>query len=242
MIAEYDWERTSFARPADAWARAAALLDAPLDVLGDYVVPPADGAQSRDFQTLHVDFGLPLNPIVPADLARFTALHIPASATSVHALTRLVPLAALLAQRSWAPRDELVHRLTAYGTSHGAWADSAGYSEGSFARIVEATSGMTPVLPSVRAEPEFLCGTEFATLAAETRFFAARGLAVDDVTIEVDLRPGQLLVFDNLAVAHGRRGTRAPGELHQRIFGHRAMPVAEQLLFRDRWLTAFGAA
>jgi hypothetical protein len=33
-----------------------------LSIIGDFVVPPADGGQSRDFQTLHFDFGLPLDP------------------------------------------------------------------------------------------------------------------------------------------------------------------------------------
>ena len=35
------------------------------DVVGRYVVPPADGAPTRPFQTLHVDFGLPLAPVRP---------------------------------------------------------------------------------------------------------------------------------------------------------------------------------
>ncbi len=36
----------------------------PLSVIGDFVVPPLDGAETRDFQTLHFDFGLPLDPKV----------------------------------------------------------------------------------------------------------------------------------------------------------------------------------
>jgi hypothetical protein len=45
-----------------------------------------------------------------------------------------------------------------YGDSHGAWDNSAGYVEGSLARIVEAALGWTPALPSVKEDPEFLCG------------------------------------------------------------------------------------
>ena len=55
------------------------------------------------------------------------------------------------------------------------------------------------------------------------------------------LEPGGLLVFDNLAVAHGRRGTRQPGELRQRVFGHHLQP-AVQIELRDHVLTAFYAA
>ena len=111
-----------------------------LSVIGDFVLPPLDGAETRDFQTLHFDFGLPLDPKVEGDVARYTALYIPADVTGVRAVTRLVPLAALLAQRSWPPSSELVERLRSYGRTHGAWDDEQGDVEGSLARIVEAAT------------------------------------------------------------------------------------------------------
>ena len=61
---------------------------------------------------------------------------------------------------------------------------------------------------------------------------------IDDAEIDIDLQPGELLLFDNLVLAHGRRGTRQPGELRQRVFGHRLQP-ADQRKLRDRVLTAF---
>jgi hypothetical protein len=234
-----------FARLQDAWNAARVLVDeaaatgARLAVVGDFVIPPPDGPPSRDFQTLHFDFGLPLAPVAAADLARFTALHIAVHALPSDAVTRLVPLRSLLAGGSWPDHDELVRRFAVYGDSHGAWDISAGYAEGSLARIVEAALGQTPALPSVREDPEFLCGTEFASLAEEAAFFAQRDLRPDIVGIEVCLRPGELLVFDNLALAHGRRGVRRPGELNQRVFGHRAFAVDQQVELRDRVLAAF---
>ena len=130
-------------------------------------------------------------------------------------------------------------RFAAYGESHGTWETGTGYSEGSLARVVEAALGAVPALPSVRDDPGFLCGTEFATLADELRFFAQRGLRVDDVVVDVWLQPGELLLFDNLALAHGRRGSRTPGELRQRVFGHRATSPQEQITLRDRVLANF---
>jgi hypothetical protein len=236
-----------FARLQDAWSAARALVDqaaataAPLAVVGDFVIPPPDGAPSRDFQTLHIDFGLPLAPLASADVARFTALHITIHALPSDAVTRMVPLGSLLAGGPWPNHDELVRRFGAYGDSHGAWDTSAGYAEGSLARIVEAALGQTPALPSVKGDPAFLCGTEFASLADEAAFFAQRGLRPDIVGSEVCLRPGELLVFDNLALAHGRRGVRRPGELNQRVFGHRALPVEKLVDLRDRVLAAFSA-
>jgi hypothetical protein len=210
----------------------------PLSIIGDFVLPPA-GAKARDFQTLHFDFGLPLDPKVDQDVARYTALYVPAGAREVSALTRLVPLGVLLQQRAWPARAELLENLVAYGRTHGAWEDARGYVEGSLARIVEAAGGNTPDLPSVKLDHDFLCGLEFDSPRAELAFFAQHGLRVEDVAIDVALQPGELLVFDNLALAHGRRGTRAPGELRQRVFGHRGLAPAGQRELRDRVLGAF---
>ncbi len=191
-------------------------------MIGDFILPPPDGQITRDFQTLHFDFGVPLLPMRDQDVARYTALFIPPSAVRVTALTRLVPLDALLAQRRWPDRETLLDNLMAYGESHGAWDDAEGYSEGSLARVLEAVVG-TPRLPSVKSTPGFLCGMEFDDLAAELSFFQCLGLDVEAVQVEVPLRPGDLLVFDNLGLAHGRRGSRRPGELHQRVYGHRSL-------------------
>jgi hypothetical protein len=242
------WLRDGRADPPDAFETARALIEArcaadglaPLSLVGDFVLPAPDGQPSRDFQTLHFDFGVPLDPKVEADVGLYTALHIPPGFGPVSAVTRLVPLAALLSQREWPSRTELLDRLAAYGETHGAWNDDHGYVEGSLARIVEAAAG-APALPSVKLEPGFLCGLEFDSLGAELRFFERHSLPLAEVAVEVPLSPGGLLVFDNLAVAHGRRGGRQPGELQQWVFGERAVAVGRQRELRDRLLAAFGA-
>ena len=211
----------------------------PPSVIGDFIIPPLEGSASRDFQTLHFDFGLPLDPKVARDVARYTALYIAPGDGDVTAVTRLVPLAPLLSQREWPERPGLIARFVAYGRTHGARDDRTGYSEGSFARVIDAAGTSRPLLVSVKTEPEFLCGTEFDTLGAEDAFFRRHGLDVEEVEIDLVLRPGQLLVFDNLALAHGRRGRRRPGELHQRIFGHRQLSPAGQQGIRERVLSAF---
>lgn len=163
-----------------AWAAAdeiverAAESDAPAVVIGEFVVPPPDGAPSREFQTLHIDFGLPLIPDGPVDVARYTALHIRADSAPAGAATRLVSLRSLLSMAQWSARDVLLQRFAAYGESHGAWESERGYVEGSLARIVEAAQGAPPVLPSVKTTAGFRCGLEFADLDAELAFFAKR--------------------------------------------------------------------
>ena len=69
----------------------------PLSIIGGFVLAPLDGGETRDFQTLHFDFGLPLDPKIEQEVARFTALYVPANAARVQAVTRLVPLVALWA-------------------------------------------------------------------------------------------------------------------------------------------------
>jgi len=241
------WIRSAFATPAEAFAVSQKLIEActagngheTLSVIGDYVLAPSDGAATRDFQTLHFDFGVPVRPLRDQDVARYTALFIAPSSVGVTAATRLVPLDALLGQRTWPDRTTLLDNLVAYGESHGAWDDADGYSEGSLGRLVEAAAG-APRLPSVKATPGFLCGMEFATLAGERDFFKSFGLDAGAVEVEIPLRPGDMLVFDNLALAHGRRGTRRQGELHQRVYGHRQLGPAAQRALRDRFLAAFG--
>lgn len=240
------WIRSALATAAGAFAEALELVEGctvsdshdALSVIGDFILPPPDGEATRDFQTLHFDFGVPLNPLRDQDVARYTALFVPCSAVGVTAVTRLVPLDSLLGQRHWPDRATLLANLIAYGGSHGAWDDADGYCEGSLARVVEAAAG-GPRLPSVKSTPGFLCGMEFDTLAAELSFFKCLGLDLDAVQLEVPLRPGELLVFDNFALAHGRRGSRRPGELHQRVYGHRSLSPAAQRALRDRFLAVF---
>jgi hypothetical protein len=215
-----------FADPAEAFARARSLAGETLDLVGDFVIPPAGGPPSRDFQTLHFDFALPVHPRGPADVGLFTALHVPAGTPRSGAATRLVDLGRL--GGAW-PADAPA-RLRASGVA----------AEGSFARIAEAVLTGRSTLPPLG--PQFLCGTEFATLDAEVRFLERLGLDVSAATTEIVIEPGELLVFDNLAVAHGRRGLRRPGELRQWVFGKRAMAADDQCRVRDRVLGALAAA
>ena len=142
------WIRNGFPTLEEALDAARALIDARcaadglehLAAIGDFVLPPIDGQPRRGFQTLHFDFGLPLDPKLDQDVARYTALHIPSDVGSVSAVTRLVPLARLLSQRTWPPFVELLGGLIAYGRTHGAWDDARGYVEGSLARVVEGAA------------------------------------------------------------------------------------------------------
>ena len=205
----------------------------PLEVVGEFTVPPA-GALRREFQTLHIDFGLPIQSREAIAIARFTALYVDARHPPTAASTRVVQLRDLLSQRAWPERPRLLAKLTRYGANGHA---KAGYVEGILARLVEAADGCSS-LPST-ADTSFLCGMEFASLAEERAHYTRHGLELDAVEHRIRLDAGELLVFDNLATAHGRTGTRAPEELNQLCVGYRQLDVTRQHTLMQRVLGAF---
>lgn len=212
----------------------------PLGVVGQFTVPPL-GAKRRDFQALHIDFGLPLALGCPTDVARFTALYIDRHRAPTTALTRIVPLRPLLSQRAWVEPALLLDRLRRYAEANrGDGVErSAGYVEGIFARLVEAVDD-SQTLPR-SCDGRFLCGMEFDSVGQEQNHFAERGLDLDAVEQRVQLRPGQLLLLDNLATAHGRLGIRRPLELHQLCVGFRRLNVPEQHILLRRVLETFSS-
>src|SRR3712207_1991068 len=112
-------------RKKPAWSAAGAIVqeaarsdrigaDMPaLEVVGEFAVPPP-GALARDFQVLHIDFGLPVAGRGIAPVARYTALHIDPERAPTTAMTRIVPLRRLLGQRSWSDPGPLMARLRSY--------------------------------------------------------------------------------------------------------------------------------
>src|SRR4051812_41085908 len=144
---------------------------------------------------------------------------------------------ALLRQRTWSDPETLLASLRRYGTKGGA---GARYVEGILGRLVEAADDCA-ALPSP-ADPNFLCGLEFASLAAERAHFARHFLELEAVEHRVRLSPGELLVVDNLRTAHGRAGTRTPEELHQLCVGYRGLDTDRQRTLSRRVLAAFERA
>ncbi|MFN8025483.1 MAG: hypothetical protein U0W40_03715 [Acidimicrobiia bacterium] len=200
------------------------VVDDPLSGLGslgliaDYALPPP-GAKDRAFQVLHFDFGLPLGTVPATDVARYTALWVSSDCPVASAATRLVRLAGLGRRRRWPPSDQVIARLVERRSEQEP-------SEGILARIVEAADRTTE-LPD-KEHPEFLCGLEFDSLSAERRFFARHHLDLHSSEQLVALSPGEILIFDNLACAHGRMGSRRTHELRQVCFGFAGLGAEPQ--------------
>jgi hypothetical protein len=184
----------------------------------------------RDFQALHIDFGLPRLSAHAVDVALYTALFIDADKPSSGAATRIVPLGRLLQQRTWPVRSVITERLR--DTS----LDNAPV-EGILARIVAAID-QTFDLPS-KDDQGFLCGMEFASVEDEQRYYARHGMTLAGVEQQVALGSGELLLCDNFATAHGRAGRRRPRELHQLCIGLRSADLSQQAVTAARVIGAF---
>jgi hypothetical protein len=200
-----------------------------LEVVGEFTLPPP-GIVQRDFQALHIDYGVPKLAGPPVTVSRFTALYLDQDRAGSGSATRIVPLRPLLGQRSWPPRAVLAERLRR-DTTGGALV------EGILARIIEAADQSLD-LPDPNADG-FLCGMEFPTLDEEHRYFARHGLRLAEAEEEIVLSSGELLLFDNLAIAHGRRGRRGPGELHQLCIGFGSLDLTSQAHLLDQFFAGF---
>lgn len=196
------------------------------EVVGEFTVPPP-GAVQRDFQALHIDYGVPKLAGARVAISRFTALYLDGHRAGSGSATRMVPLRLLLAQRPWPARAVLAERLCRD-------AGDGALVEGILARIIEAADQARD-LPA-RDEEGFLCGMEFSTLEEERRYFARHGLHLAAAEEEIVLSGGELLLFDNLATAHGRRDT---GELHQLCIGFGSLDLPGQATLLDRILAGF---
>jgi hypothetical protein len=200
-----------------------------LEVVGEFTLPPP-GVVQRDFQALHIDYGVPKLAGPPVPVSRFTALYLDAHRAGSGAVTRIVPLGLLFSQRAWPDRWVLAGRLC------GEAGDGA-LVEGILARIIEAAD-QSRDLPDQAADG-FLCGMEFSAADEERRYFARHGLQLAAVEEELVLSSGELLLFDNLAVAHGRLGRRDAGELHQLCIGFGSLDLTGQATVLDRILAGF---
>jgi hypothetical protein len=233
-----------FATHSDAWATAVRLVTRAheltvagteaalrsLDVVGEYSLPPP-GFTQREFQPLHLDFGVPRLSASTVDVALYTALYVEAAAPGSGAATRLVSIGPLLQQRDWPGPAVIRQRLRASPLD-----DSP--VEGILARLVESVDGSPDLVP--KDADGFLCGMELATIDDEQAYFGRHGMSLAAVEERVTLGSGEMLLFDNLAIAHGRLGQRHPNELRQLCIGYRRAELAAQSGIADRVVSAFG--
>lgn len=214
----------------------------PVQCLRRSKIPAAD-VEPSSFQSLHFDGGQPLFPRSIETLYLYTALYCPRSTANPRALTRLASIKCLLTRLSVGNKGLTIERLRAYGASHGSgwdWEGDSGNRISCFARVLDALTEV-PRLTNFRQTPASewysasIAGNEFRTRSDEAEFYRSLGIRLEELEVEVVLRPGDLLILNNMKLVHGRCGKRRGEELHQLLYGVQDVPAETASAFRD-WL------
>lgn len=173
--------------------------------------------------SLHFDMGLPLIPAADQEnLYLLTCLYFPYDSPLSSTKTRLFDTRGIF---SAIKAPELEERLIHYAQHHG-----TGYGDFIFGRLsclgqlLEAALGGKDLayMKEHRIADWFNRGPQGERedgLSKEEAFFLKFGLNLADLERLIHLRPGDLLIIDNLRLAHGRRGSRQQEELWQILFG-----------------------
>jgi hypothetical protein len=213
------------------------------EFLDESWIPPA-GGDRNPFLALHFDYGHPLFPHAATEIYLLVALYAPQSTVTTGAATRILRVKDCSPQLQWGSPGDIEGRLRSYASSHGSswdWETDSGNRTSCFARILDALSA-THQLTNFRKTPRerwyevSKAGHEFETVAEESAFYAGHGVALESVERRIVLRPGQLLLLNNVTTVHGRLGPRRPQELFQFVLGARRVPAENATVIR-KWLT-----
>lgn len=193
------------------------------------LLPVCEDIVQTGFQALHYDMGQPFLAEQDQTLYTISALYRPKETpANPKAKTRLVSLETLLSQKSFGDIDTLKEQFLEYIQNHGdGWLRPEPHNThrlACFARVVDAISGMNKLTKQI----DTMIGQVFeydenldglAGYRQEKNFFKQAGLDLEAAEEQIEILPGQMLIFDNLRVVHGRIGERKARELENFIYG-----------------------
>ena len=204
----------------DVWPFASRLQ---LDNVARVPHKSCKDAVETDHLSLHFEMGLPILPVdEKSRVHALICLHIPSSDQASNVATRLLPIDGLLAGKSEKDVDK---KLAEYVQKHG-----AGWEKFNSGRLLVAAQ----LLDALQEDGELGYMREHRIaewfnrdaknnsqdgLAGETAFFEKHNVVLSNHERRITLKPGDLLIADNLRVAHGRAGRRPAEELVQYLFG-----------------------
>lgn len=191
-------------------------------------IPLCHEITSTGFQALHWDMGQPFFNEQPQTLYTIGALYRPLGDRNSNAKTRMVSLSPLLNQKSFGSKEEVKEKLLAYVKEHGdGWMKPTPVNThrlACFARVLDALTNQKALCHEI----DTMIGQCFTydTSASGTKgfeeeiaFFKDAGVDLNNVEEQIEILPGQMLVYDNMRTVHGRIGKREPKELINFLFG-----------------------
>lgn len=205
-------------------------------------IPQCHEIVSTGFQALHYDMGQPLLDEQPQTLYTIGALYRPLGERNQNAKTRVVSLPKLFSQKSFGNYSQVESMLLEYARRFGdGWTQPEPHNThrlACLARYIDALAGQNALC---EAQDEMIgqCFT-YDTEAAGTKghgeevaFFDNAGLDLLAAEVQYEIKPGQLLIYDNMRTAHGRIGKREPQELINFLFGIKHATFEDIERFRD---------
>ncbi len=188
-------------------------------------IPVCDDIVATSFQVLHFDMGHPFLESRDQLYVSHVGIYLPKTTShKVTARTRLVELEGLLKPLQLSPQkiEELLLRyVEQYGDG---WTNHNTYRLACFIRFLDALGDK----PELQEHIDKTVGQWFendvkvgATNAhqKELAFYRKHGIDLAQLEHQIALKPGQLLLLDNIRVIHGRTGKRRTKELFNYMWG-----------------------
>lgn len=201
------------------------------------IIPVCDDSVETSYQALHFDMGQPIDTTEPQLMFHIIGLYFPADKAPSTAKTRALTLRGLLKDKKWGGKKRIEKKLLSYVGAFGdGWDDINTRRLSCFARVIDAVSGTTE-LANYRDKTMAQWFRDpskngYKSMHNEHMFYKLRGLPVDTLEEHIQLKPGQLLVIDNMRTAHGRIGKRNAREIYQFMFGIKDATIEDVTHFR----------
>ena len=198
-------------------------------------IPVCDDSVETSFQALHFDMGQPMFSEEEQNMFMITGLFIPKGEIPKTAKTRVINIKGLFNDsEKFGTKDQVEEKIVDYVKKYGdgwTYPDKVNTCRIScFARVVDAVAGTQELadyfdktMAQWFRDPENPTGE--ASKAMEKKFYEERGIDLDSIEEDIVIKPGQILIVDNMRTAHGRIGKRSEKETWQFMYGvHNATP------------------
>jgi hypothetical protein len=190
-------------------------------------IPVCDDIVATSFQVLHFDMGQPFVESKDQLLVTHVGIYLPKDTShNVTARTRVVELEGLLKDFGLAA-DAIENKVMTYAYQHGdGWAGHNTFRLACFARFIDALSDTYELASEIdKTVGQWFQNDQKLDAARayeqEAAFYKRHGVDLKQKERQIKLKPGQLLILDNMRVVHGRIGTRKAKELYNFMFGIR---------------------
>ena len=204
-------------------------------------IPVCEDVVESSYQVLHLDMGQPIISREPQDMYLITGLYLDKIRKPVTARTRVMSLKGLFKNKKWGGKELIEKRIIRYAKKYGdGWFNPEKINTkrlACFARIVDAVADTEELKDDFNKtmgqwfRDEERLGVD-ESMKNEYKFYQKRGISLGKLEKHIQLKPGQLLIFDNTRVIHGRAGKRVEKEVWQMMFGVRKVSSHNITAFR----------